>query len=310
MYIRMFAWLLIPLIFCLSPWLGFAENLRELSETLHGQCLNFVSFKSRYRDIYEALLCGERLPAGRLKSVFVRGGLIHLMVVSGAHLLFLESAYKKIPLPARIKTPSLALILIVYALAARLYPPIMRALFAFFLFRLSEALKLFWSGGMRLHISGILCLFHQPAWIDSASLQLSWLASLAQQRATSLRRAFAAYLFILPIINRWQILPPLTVIINWLLAPVIGSLLFPLSFAAAVFPPLRAVCDWLWGALFWLLQRLEKLPAAAPLQKWSLPAEWTWPYLALIFLLVYISESYKRKQVFGGGAGWLSGRQS
>ena len=290
--------MLVLLFFCLSARLDFA-GLSALSALLHSQCLGFLSFESQYKDIYEALLCGERLPEGKLKSVFLKGGLIHLMVVSGAHLLFLEAAWRKTPLPPKIKTPALVLLLIVYALAARMNPPVMRALFGFFLFRISQSCKLFWSAGMRIHISGLLCLLYQPAWARSSSLQLSWLASLAQNHSTSLKRAFVTYLFILPIISRWQSLPPLTVIINWLLAPLIGSLLFPLSFLGAAFPPLRAVCDCLWEALFLFLRLFEGWPRVSPLQGWSLPPEWTWEYLALIFLVMHVVETYRRRRVFG-----------
>ena len=292
--------LLIPLFFCLSPWLPFVD-IDSLSSLFHSQCLSLVSFESRYRNVYEALLCGRRLPEGDLKSAFVKGGLIHLMVVSGAHLLFLEAAWRKIPLPPKVKTPSLVFLLVVYALAARLHPPIMRALFAFFLFRLSQSCKLFWSSNMRVHISGSLCLIYRPAWVYSSSLPLSWLASLAQNHSSSLKRAFMSYLFILPIISRWQDLPPLTVIVNWLLAPLIGSLLFPMSFFGALFSPLRVVCDWLWGLVFLFLQAFKGLPRSSPLQEWSLPSEWTWQYLALIFLLVHTVEAYRRQALFGSG---------
>ncbi|MGI9549437.1 MAG: ComEC/Rec2 family competence protein, partial [Bdellovibrionales bacterium] len=219
--------------------------------------------------------------------------------ISGAHLLFLERLWKKIPLlPSRIKNGSLYLILILYAMAAQLHPPVLRALFAFCLFRFSNSKKLFLNSQIVTHVSGILCLIYKPSWIHSFSLQLSWIASLLQNNKNSLFKAFLTYFAILPIINRWQELHPLTLIINWILAPVIGAVLFPLSFLSLFFKPLHLVTDQLWSLIFTLLQITHFFPEPISFLNWSLPEESIFLYMGLVIFLVYIMNTYKRFSLY------------
>ena len=289
--------LLIPLFIILSSWIPLF-SLTSLSLEIHSQCLDLISFDSSWKSIYKALICGEKLPQGHLKEFFSKGGLIHLMVISGAHLLFLEKFWKKLPIPYTVKTLSLYVILTLYALGALLYAPITRALFAFCLFRFSESKKLFSNPAMVTHLSGFLCLIYNPSWINSLSLQLSWLASLSQNTETSLKRCFLTYFIIFPIINRWQEIHYLTIIINWLLSPLIGAVLFPLSFLSVFFHSLVPLTDSLWSIVFNALQIIEFFPPSISFLKFSISEKWTWPYISLILLVFYIIDSYNRFSLY------------
>ncbi len=220
-----------------------------------------------------------------------------MTVVSGAHLLFLEKFWKKLPGPLFLKTQGLFIVLILYALASRLYPPVTRALFSFFLFRLSQSLKLFWGAHFITLLSGILCLIYRPDWVYSLSLQLSLLACLLYNlSASSIKRCFVIYLFILPVINRWQSLHPLTVLVNWIFAPFISSLLFPLSFLSPFFPFLYGLSDSLWTLAFQALKIAQALPAQSPLMKWFIPKEWIWPYIGFIYILLFAARLFQKRQ--------------
>lgn len=281
-------WLLFPFLF-LPFW-----NLSAISNELHGLCLEHLNFQTPWKDIYTSLVCGKRLGAGSLKNTFVQGGLIHLTVVSGAHLLFLEKLWKRFPWPSFIKTNGLFCLLICYALTSRLQAPVLRALFSFCLFRFSHSQKLFWNPNLITLLSGLFCLLYQPAWINSFSLQLSLLACLLLHFSTSpIKKCFFVYLFILPIINRWQSLHPFTVLINWIFAPVISGLLFPLSFLSPFFPFLYPLTDSLWSFAIQILKFLEFLPSQSPLLGWSLPKNWIWFYIAFISLLNFIIHKIK-----------------
>ncbi len=289
--------LLIPLFIISSSWIPLF-NLSSLSLGIHNQCLDLISFDSYWKNIYEALICGEKLPKGYLRETFVKGGLIHLMIISGAHLLFLEKFWKKLPLPYMVKTLSLYFILTLYTLGALLHPPITRALFSFCLFRFSESKKLFLNSNIVTHLSGFLCLIYNPSWINSTSLQLSWLASLSQNAKTSLRKCFLTYFIILPIINRWQEIHYITIIINWLFAPLIGAILFPLSFLSAFFHPLHFLTDTLWDIIFNILQIVKLFPSSISSLKFSIPVKWTWLYISSTILIFYIMDSYKRLSLY------------
>lgn len=289
MIFSLFAWLVI-----FSLFLIFGD-VPALSSDFHNLCLEKLHFSGSLGDIYRALVCGKRLPVSPVKSLFVQGGLIHLTVVSGAHLLFLERFWKKLPFPVLLKTHGIFFLLIVYALASHFHPPVVRALFAFFLHRLSSQFKLFWSTRQIILLSGILCLIYQPAWVYSLSLQLSLLACFLQTMSPSLlKRSFFTYLFLLPIVNRWQALHPFTVLIHWILAPLIGTLLFPFSFLSPFFPFLYPISDFLWSGVLKLLKIFQFFPSQSPLMTWFIPEPWIWPYFIFVYFCIFNKDLLKR----------------
>ncbi|MCZ0931970.1 MAG: ComEC/Rec2 family competence protein [Oligoflexia bacterium] len=273
----------------------FFLDLSALSSEVHEICLNQLNFKSSLSGIYKALVCGKRLPSGEIKQLFVKGGLVHLTVVSGAHLIFLENLWLKLPLPKTAKSWGLSLFLILYALASQLHPPVLRALFSFFLCQFSQKWKLFWSPAGITLLSALFCLIYNKDWIDSSSLQLSVLACLVYSISkSSLKKAFFIYLSLLPILNRWQNLHPLSVLINWTLAPIIGGLLFPLSFLSPFFPFLYKISDFLWLNFLKLLEGVKFLPSDKPLINYQLPEDWTWFYILLIFFVLSAFKKLRR----------------
>ena len=278
-------------------------DLSLLSHEIHKACLNHLNFESALPEVYKALTCGKKLPHGEMKQLFVKGGLIHLTVVSGAHLIFLERLWLKLPLPKKAKKQSLSIFLILYALASQLNPPVLRALFSFFLSQLSQKQKLFWSPAGIILLSALLCLLYNKNWLDSVSLQLSVLASLLYcSSKSSLKKSFFIYLFTLPLLNRWQNLHPLTVLINWVLAPIISGLLFPMSFISPFVPFLYKINDFLWLTFLKLLEGVKLLSSNNSLIKYQLPENWTWFYILLIFLALSIFKKLNQrfKQSFCG----------
>ena len=280
----------------LSSLLPFWD-ISTISQKLHGLCLQHLDFQPPLKDIYTSLVCGKRLKASALKDIFIQGGLIHLTVVSGAHLLFLEKLWRRIPWPPFIKTKGLLFLLTIYALSTRLQAPVLRALFSFCLSRCSESFKLFWNPGLITLLSGLFCLLCKPSWVDSFSLQLSVLACLLLNFSISpIKKCFFVYLFILPIINHWQSLHPFTVLVNWMLAPLISSLLFPLSFLSPFFPVLYPLTDSLWSFLLKMLKLVEFFPSHSPLITWAIPKKWIWPYILFIRLLIFLIHKFQREK--------------
>lgn len=287
-------WIIFLFLILFFPW-----DISSVSSYLHQTCLEKLNFQTPFADIYRALTCGKRLPANNIKEIFIQGGIIHLTVVSGAHLLFLEKFWNKIPLPVFIKTQGLFIVLIIYALTSQMHPPIVRALFSFFLFRLSQSFKLFWSAHFITLLSGILCLAYQSSWIYSLSLQLSLLASILQNISkSSIKKCFFIYIFMLPILNRWQSLKPITVLVNWSLSPLISSLLFPLSFLSSFFPFLYKLTDKLWLLLIKALNVVQLLPSQAILTSWFIPQKWIWLYIGFVFLILFVIHTFQRKLYF------------
>lgn len=291
---------MLPLIF-LTVFLfcslkNYPIDINELSSYLHNQCLSVLPLKGQWKPVYQALICGQRLPTGPIKQVFTEGGLIHLMVVSGAHLIFMEKLWMKCPLPFFKKT-GLFLFIVFYALITHLHPPVVRALFSFFLFQLSHSGKLFWSHSLVTQFSGVFCLIYSPHWIHSLSLQLSWLAALAYgMSSSSVKKALIIYVVVFPFVSQWQFLHPLTVLINWLLAPLIGFILLPLSFVTALFSFLQPVSDTVWNFIFFILKGashlLPDLPRLSFFQKLQ---EYTWLYIGSVFLISHITAIWRKR---------------
>ena len=126
------------------------------------------------------------------------------MIISGAHLIFLEKTWNLLP-SFRFKNFLLGFFLLIYSMSAGLSPPVLRALFSLLLARINKALKLFWSPYVRVQISGLLCLFCQSSWFHSLSLQLSWVASIgmSNHQLSRLHSCMLTFILILPIVSQW-----------------------------------------------------------------------------------------------------------
>ena len=297
--IATFCFILICFI-CSSSWIP-EWDLHSLAFESHRKCLQISSIQSELKDIYRALICGKRLPEGLIKESFIRNGLIHLMVVSGAHLLFLEKLWKNLN-PPLFQTAGIIILLTLYALTANLHPPVLRALFSFLLLKINTSYKLFWNSSLITHFSGILCLIYSPSWVFSPSLHLSWLASLAQNSSPSrLKKSLLTYMIVLPICNRWQFLHPFTVFINWALAPFIGSVLFPLSLLTILFHPLCPLVDTLWTGVLNLLSLFQMFLPHFHLIKWHIPENGIWIYILLVFAIIEMTSVHKKRTPVSGG---------
>src|SRR5688572_25924952 len=106
------------------------KNLAELFEPLHLYCLSATPTGS-YRHFYDAIVCGKSLKPENAE-VFRVTGVIHLLVVSGSHLIVLTQILEKL-LPS---WPRLHfLILALFAGFTGFQPPVARALVSFVLGR-------------------------------------------------------------------------------------------------------------------------------------------------------------------------------
>jgi len=263
------------------------EFLIPLSEKLHTWCIQRI-YHSRpdQTDIYLALLCGKKLPTGALRDVFTHVGLIHLMVVSGAHLIFLEKMWLKLP-HWPFKNIFISVSLVVYALMAGLHPPVFRALISFFLHRFVKRFQLFWSSYWVIMLSGVLSLVFNPKWVSSTSLQLSLIGAMGfvSSRYHKLLSCVLCYALLLPVLSQWTSIHPLTAGVNWIFYPLISITLFPLSVFSFIFPFFYPITSYLWLKLIQFLQLLQPFLEQAPFYIYPIRGYWVWPYIALIFFV-------------------------
>ena len=271
------------ILLLLSPF--NLDSLDSIVQSLHAWCMHHVQENTlNHTDIYSALLCGKRLETSPTRMIFTQVGMIHFMVVSGAHLMFLEKLWNKLP-PWPFKNIMIFLSLLIYSLMAGLNPPVLRALVSFLIHRLSQKLQLSWTPYWRVMVSGLITLMLKPQWVTSTSLQLSWIGSLGfvSARYSQLVSSFICYILILPIISQWTVLHPLSVGMNFILFPLLSVTLFPLSVFSFIFPPLFPVTSFFWSLLIQILnfiQPIFKSPFYIP----PLFGFNIWIYICIIFL--------------------------
>lgn len=288
--------ILILIILCVNPF-SILSIVEPYSQFLHEWCLwktQSAQTGEHLTHIYSALLCGERLPEGEIKKTFIALGVIHLMVISGAHLIFLEKIWNLLP-SFRFKSSFLGLFLLVYSMSAGLNPPVLRALFSLLLTRINKKLKIFLSPYFRVQISGLLCLLCQSAWFNSLSLQLSWIASMgmSNHRLSRLKSCALTFILILPIISQWSGAHPLSILLNWFITPLTSCLLLPTSLLTIPFPFLRPLTDKLWEYFLFIMEKLRPLMENKGIElPWSLSSFQIWIYICISFILLQLYFVY------------------
>jgi predicted membrane metal-binding protein len=208
-------------------------------------------------ELYSGLICGTNLPANVDKQAFLDTGLIHLMVVSGAHLLFLEALLVRAP--SWIRFPLLG----TYCWMTGFGPPVVKA-FAHRVFELWLRPR-YWRPIQVEAVAVLSLLLLQPAWLMSRSFQMSWMCSLALYlprwfHYRKFDQAVKSY-FMLFVFTGASLL---SIAWNTLLAPFVGMILFPICLSVIPLPFLLPVVDGVWDLFLWLL-------SAGPQ---SLPSEW------------------------------------
>lgn len=232
---------------------------------------------SPYADLYAALVCGVDAPPSHARALFVETGLIHVLVVSGAHLVFLERGLTWCPSPVRV------FILGAYCWLTGFGAPVVRA----FVRRLcTPALeRRAWT---RLQIeaaASLLVLLTYPPWLSSRSFLMSWLCALALvapwpwRRPAALHTSLKCFVFLAPFCPNSL----LSIGWNFALGPLIGDVLFPVSVLACLINWSAPFADLMWRAVLTLL---ELGPRAEP-NFYFRPLAWIWwmPLLAHAALL-------------------------
>lgn len=211
--------------------------------------------ESIYLHLNRALICGANLPPGEDKRLFLDTGLMHLMVVSGSHLVFLEQLLRF--LPARVLLPVLG----VYCFLTGFQPPVMRSFVRRGLAPHASARGM--TGIQTELLTAVAVLAFFPEWIFSRSFLMSWVCGLALilpplfPKGAVFDASVKIYLLLLP----FSLASPLTVLWNALFAPAVGLILFPVNLVAAILPWASSLGDGVWRIFLTLL---SLGPQAAP----------------------------------------------
>lgn len=273
------------------------EFLSPVAEKAHFFCLNYLPLQSHALAELKALVCAENFSSLGESQLYISSGLIHLFVVSGAHLLLIERLLLRI----KCSFPVIFFILVLYAFACNLGAPVVRCLLAFCLNAFLFAKNIHWPAHFKLLLIGLLALCFNFNWINSLSLQMSWLAAftlmLGENFFTGRSFLFKQSLFfitLLPTVVYFQIPGVSTILLNIALAPVLEFVLFPLGLCTWFLTPVFPVFDFGINFLKKLLSLLEldfqiqltDTSTRLTLYNWALLLT-----LHLVFHLVYVHRA-------------------
>jgi predicted membrane metal-binding protein len=268
----------------------------------------------------QAIVCGTAIHSPSLRNEFRDTGLIHLLVVSGSHLVCLELLLSFILKHWKFKDLALLIVFVLFALITSGQPPIMRAIASNLLGRGNKIWRLCWTRTQIALMSGFFTLPFCHGQSGSLSLLLSWSASLIlaelstspNERSdpclsrlihwrnlalSALRLHSLMYVFLLPLLLPLSAPHPLSILSNWILGPVLGFVLFPISalgFLAGGLNIAATICDRAWAyALSAVGLAAEQVPPA--LKPIPFAPIYSWLYVTLLGVGFLMRESTRRQ---------------
>ncbi len=245
----------------------------EFTRPLFEACLRNTP-NSHYKSEIQSLVCGSTLHKSRLDSVDQTShviaawrslGLIHILVVSGGHLSILAALLTLVvnlftrsnshnAIARRASFLVIGCILVLFCLANRLQPPVLRALIEWYARRPLE--RRGWRPQETALVSTWISLPFSSSIYDLLSLALAFFASVTvEQTARSLYRhrwlaaialQIAVWWVLLPLLFTMGVPHPFSTMVNVVLAPLMGATLIPLAMLAwlsGVLPPLVSAND-------------------------------------------------------------------
>ncbi|MEK6555290.1 MAG: ComEC/Rec2 family competence protein, partial [Bdellovibrionota bacterium] len=175
-------------------------------------------------------------------------------------------------------------------------PPVVRALVGLVLASQAEHYKLNWSGSITVLFSGFVCLALFPAWWDSLSFLMSWSAAFALTTASSaLKKSAAVYIVMLVPMLGLGLNSPATILMNWLMAPILGFILLPVSFLPFIHSSFLGFSDWVWAILIYIISFLSQFSASAN-ATYQIPTFMMWIFLLGLQFALYQYIVTRRKK--------------
>jgi predicted membrane metal-binding protein len=238
-------------IFALSFW-AFSliicpENLIHVAaQPFQTACLTRAKKTAEMSAIVSAVVCGKRLPHNSdLRDSLIQLSLIHLFVVSGAHLALVKQMLTKVA-PANYRTFRF-LALGIYGLFCGATSPVVRALLQTLV---GAAIPKCWrAGGWQYMWAGLLCLWLLPSQWTQLSLPLSWSCAVLLflcRKQSSLKTCAVLYIGLLPLLLVVGIAHPIVVLVNLVALPLLSVLIFPCLAANWMIPALTPIVVKIW----------------------------------------------------------------
>lgn len=285
---------------CISPSPLLLKKTSTFALTQQSKCDEFLSWKMEHQDSLTALLCGTDLNNKNHKELLKKSSLIHIFIVSGAHLLFLDQFLSTLRIPLFVRF----LIWLFYSVIAGWQAPVARAFLQLSLRAGLQSRGAYFPSDLIVLIVGLIGIGLFPQWSQSLSYQMSWCASLALSYGAifRLRPSFqkavltqvSIYICMAPLLYGFGSLHPLSVIFNLLLGNFVAWMILPLALLAGVIPFMRPLFDACLDGFFFLVSHM-----ISPVQQESaalLSRELLWLWIGCLQALCFLL----RKNYFQG----------
>lgn len=277
--------------------ISFFEFIKPVAEKTHLFCISRLPEKSAYLPELKALVCAQDFSTLDYSQIYITSGLIHLFVVSGAHLVLIETLLCKIPAPLKLPRIIQLIVLFTYGLACNLNAPITRSLLSIFLTELLRRKKSHWPWHIKIFTVGLLALIFNYQWITSLSLQMSWIAAFLV-RLNSSQFSYRSLLFrqslffaaLFPTLVFFQIPSATTILLNLFLGPALELILFPAGLLTFFFSFAYPLFDYLILCFRWILLQTE---VDFHLQIESLPPQlviWNWIIILSLHFIFHLQQ--------------------
>lgn len=246
---------------------------------------------SKHLELYNALVCGTAVHNFSVVETFRATGLIHILVVSGSHLTWVEQMLRFFP--KWISAP----LLTAYAFSTGFAPPVARSFWQRLLvWKSKRRLTL----PLQVAISGAWTWALIPLEANNLSLQLSWACAilLGVCHIAHWKRPWIPccilFLGLYPLLSGFQPLHPGTILLNLSVAGIFGAVLFPLSLLCFALPALTVFVDPLWTALIYgLSSAAEMLSTTWQPRNFNEAAAWI--YVVSLQILFYLLDLRLRR---------------
>lgn len=238
----------------------------EYFSYIQNWCISQIPSQSVAQEPFAAFLCGKNIQNPFLKELLVQTGLIHLLVVSGGHFVFILTQLR------RFKNKSLVVefllfvpLLFVFAVMTGFQAPVARAFISLILSYPISYYRLHWTQGQTQLATGFLTLSLFPEWYFSFSFYLSWLCSLALCFSTLIFRydgqtqkswqwitfnwLITCFLVQAIVSVFFWSFSTLSLLMNFFVAPILMSLLWPLGLSLIIYPPNSYWIDPFWKSI-------------------------------------------------------------
>lgn len=278
--------------------------MESLIYFFHFHCLERIPLASSSAFELKAIACGENFSTAASSQIFMASGLIHLFVVSGAHLIVLEKMitsafFTKYKIPKSF----VLFILFIYTLACDMNSPITRSFLSILLSFILLHKHLYWTDNYKLFLMGLLTLIINPLWLNSLSLQMSWMAALILSinslyffKAGILFKQFLFFLFLWPFLIFFQIPSPSIIIANLIFTPILEFFLFPLALLIWLCPFLYFLFDFI---ILYLKNLLHLFEFQLIYQEHPVNLElvlFGWIFILGMHYVLYFTELKQRRQ--------------